>query len=72
MFHLLFSETVSQGEFDDAWLDVYALVFSAVLGDLRELVIRNEHSHRRTFGRVFQTHGDETIQVGASESNPTI
>lgn len=72
VFHLLFSETVRQGEFNHARLNVDALVLPAVLGDLRELVIRNEHSHRRTFGWMLKTHGDEAIKIGAGESNPTI
>jgi hypothetical protein len=72
VFHLLFSETVSQGEFDEARFDVDAFVFPAVLGDLRELVIRNEHSHRRTFGWMLKTHGNKAIQVGAGKSDPTI
>ena len=71
VFHLLFAETVSQGEFDEGGFDVDALVFSAVLGELQELVIGHEHSHRGTFGGMFETHGDEAIQVGAGESNPT-
>ncbi len=72
VLNLLFTEAVSQGELDAPGFDMNALVFAAVFGDLQELVIRDEQSHRRTFCGMFETHGDEAIQVGAGESNPTV
>ena len=72
VLHFGFTEAVSQGELDAPGFDMNALVFAAVFGDLQELVIRDEQSHRRTCGGMFETHGDEAIQVGAREGNPTI
>ncbi len=72
VLHLLFTEAVSQSELDAPGFDVDALVFAAVFGDLYKLVIRDEHRHGRTLGRMFETHGDEAVQVGACESNPTV
>ena len=67
----MFTEAVSQGELDATGFDLDALVFSAVFGDMYELVIRDEHSHGRAFGRMFETHGNEAVQVGAGEGDPT-
>lgn len=63
---------VSQGELDATGFDLDVLVFVAVFGELQELVGRNEHSIRRACGGLFETQGDEAVQVGAGESNPTI
>ena len=72
VFHLLFAETVCQGEFDEVWFDVDLFVLPAVLGDLLELVIGNKHSQWRAFGRMFKTHGHKAIQVSAGQSDPTV
>ena len=47
-----------------------AFVFPAIFDDVQELVIRDEHSHRRTFSGMLKAHGDWMELGSADEQKP--
>lgn len=75
-FDLGFTEVVSKGEFDDRAMlgdvDEETFIPAAVLRELLELVERNQDGAGRTFGGMFETHGDKAVKIGAGKGDPAV
>lgn len=75
-FDLGFTEVVSQGEVNDratlGEVDEETFITAAVLRELLELVERDQERTGRTFGGMFETHGDKAVKISAGEGDPAV
>jgi hypothetical protein len=47
-------------------------ITAAVLRELLELVERDQDRTGRTFGGMFEAHGDEAVKISAGEGDPAV